>query len=620
MVGDGINFFHSDLYDKFIPGLSVDITTDFFVSLDGYTAGLFGEEGDLEFLPYSPKTIRGTNRTDYGMNLLSQTHGTSVASLAAGSPDDGTCGSGVAPSAMVSSVRLLGDTNEVTELEEATALSFKCAVYKGSSPLRGQENMIYVSSWGPADGASNQPVSMSDVTRDAMRFCSEQGREGRGSVYIQAAGNGFQAGDSVDIDGYASNRYTVSVGSITYTGYPTYYSEGGESLMVVAPSSQGSMGITTASTVASFFATRVSMIKHFLAYGRTSTSIGDQTVNIHSAYSSPLGDGCTHSFGGTSASAPMIAGVVALMMESNPMLTWKDVHDILIRSAEKPHLHYDDEATRAYREISIRAIIGSGEEEEEGTSSLDSRVQENFFIFFSPPDPLEWLVNEETNLHHSYRLGFGMPDAEKAVNMARQRRINPNTQSIQDDYKLVIPSEELVSTMRFDYMSSGVSGEEDKVGFKEIGVWYVDLGNWGNEETLRSHTYRLYDKRRNLDTADPLVSGGGESHNRIGDMRIEQVELYINATLPASIDNVQLALCDHQKVCSLFLRGKDYDDTHLVQDHLDYTFTTLKHWGQRLGGLDKNWSIMLRNNFPFRYAQVVVHTMELRIYGHFSGE
>jgi len=41
----------------------------------------------------------------------------------------------------------------------------------------------------------------------------------------------------------------------------------------------------------------------------------------------------TSSFGGTSAAAPLVSGVVALMLQANPTLGWRDVKEILIRSA-----------------------------------------------------------------------------------------------------------------------------------------------------------------------------------------------------------------------------------------------------------------------------------------------
>src|SRR5262249_54532457 len=40
-------------------------------------------------------------------------------------------------------------------------------------------------------------------------------------------------------------------------------------------------------------------------------------------------------FNGTSASAPIVSGVIALMLEANPDLSWRDVQEILVRSARQ---------------------------------------------------------------------------------------------------------------------------------------------------------------------------------------------------------------------------------------------------------------------------------------------
>ena len=45
--------------------------------------------------------------------------------------------------------------------------------------------------------------------------------------------------------------------------------------------------------------------------------------------------GCTNGFTGTSAAAPIAAGMVALMLEVRPCLTWRDVQSILVYSAVK---------------------------------------------------------------------------------------------------------------------------------------------------------------------------------------------------------------------------------------------------------------------------------------------
>ena len=41
----------------------------------------------------------------------------------------------------------------------------------------------------------------------------------------------------------------------------------------------------------------------------------------------------TNTFGGTSAAAPQLAGVAAVMLQANPKLGWRDVQDILSISA-----------------------------------------------------------------------------------------------------------------------------------------------------------------------------------------------------------------------------------------------------------------------------------------------
>ena len=43
----------------------------------------------------------------------------------------------------------------------------------------------------------------------------------------------------------------------------------------------------------------------------------------------------TSRFNGTSAATPMVTGVIALMLEANPNLSWHDVQEILVRSARQ---------------------------------------------------------------------------------------------------------------------------------------------------------------------------------------------------------------------------------------------------------------------------------------------
>ena len=54
---------------------------------------------------------------------------------------------------------------------------------------------------------------------------------------------------------------------------------------------------------------------------------------------------CTSSHTGTSASAPMAAAIVALTLEANPKLGWRDMQHIIVHTSKRHLLKADDWAT-----------------------------------------------------------------------------------------------------------------------------------------------------------------------------------------------------------------------------------------------------------------------------------
>lgn len=243
-------------------------------------------------------------------------HGTSVAGVMAAADDGTYCGVGSAYDATLSGVRLLGGFT--TDATEAQALGFM-----------PQDIDIYNNSWGPSDNGQTLE-GPGPLTLAAIEAGITSGRGGLGSIYVWAAGNGKTSNDDVNADGYANLRYTIAVAALTNSGTNPYYSERGSSILVSAPSSGGTTAITTTA-----------------------------------GYSG----GCTSYFGGTSAAAPLAAGVIALMLEANPNLTWRDVQHILVNSAVPTDLAHPDWQTNGANH-DYNHFYGFGRVDAEGAVEL----------------------------------------------------------------------------------------------------------------------------------------------------------------------------------------------------------------------------------------------------------
>ncbi|RMH78032.1 MAG: hypothetical protein D6680_03315 [Cyanobacteria bacterium J007] len=211
-------------------------------------------------------------------------HGTPVAGIAAAHGTNGIGGSGVAPEAELAALRLIAD--EIREDRIADALSYF-----------NQDIDIYNNSWKTVDWLFKSPQSLSAIAEGAML-----GRDGLGSIYVFAAGNDALKEGNVNYNGFANSRYAIAVAGIDHLGRKTFYSEPGAKILVSAYSSGSNVGMSTA--------------------------------DMESAEGYDAGN-YTNRFGGTSAAAPIVSGAIALMLEVNPNLTWRDVQHILVETAQK---------------------------------------------------------------------------------------------------------------------------------------------------------------------------------------------------------------------------------------------------------------------------------------------
>lgn len=219
---------------------------------------------------------------------LGDRHGTRCAGQISAIPNNGICGVGVAYDAELAAIRILSDNLSV--LNEANAVTF------GLGKID-----IYSCSWGPTDNgkAVDGPAAM--VLEGFVKSLVD-GRDGKGSLFIFASGNGRWNIDNCNYDGYANGVFSITIGAIGEDdGTPVYMEPCSAQLAVTYSSNEKRRIVTT-----------------------------------------DLGGKCTMKHGGTSASAPLAAGIYALLLSAYPELTWRDVQALTIKSAKR--INIDDRA------------------------------------------------------------------------------------------------------------------------------------------------------------------------------------------------------------------------------------------------------------------------------------
>ncbi|THU88581.1 hypothetical protein K435DRAFT_830508 [Dendrothele bispora CBS 962.96] len=246
LVDDGLDYTSLDLKDNFDATNSYDFN-------------------DHEDLP-TPK-------------LWDDHHGTRCAGQVAAGKNT-ACGLGIAYESKVAGVRIL--SGPITDVDEASALNYGY-----------QDVSIYSCSWGPADNGESME-GPSQLIKKAVLNGINNGRGGKGSIFVFASGNGGAKGDQCNFDGYTNSIYSVTVAAVDHQGLHPPYSEACAANMVVAYSSGSGQHIVT-------------------------TDKGE--------------DKCTNSHGGTSAAAPNAVGVFALAMEVRPELTWRDIQHLCVETA-----------------------------------------------------------------------------------------------------------------------------------------------------------------------------------------------------------------------------------------------------------------------------------------------
>ncbi|RYZ64946.1 MAG: serine protease, partial [Proteobacteria bacterium] len=297
IADDGVEGTHEDLYNNLRKGFARDYT----------------KSGS-----YDANWVTLTDGTFSDGTPYHDDHGTSVAGLIAAEAMNSMGSRGVAPKAKISVGNLLSG-----------------AVMNANGPtldmLLDQINQsvdVVNQSWGTSqdrlDFAENAYI-------DQMKQAATSGRSGKGMLIVKSAGNSFAVEvasntfrfGNVNFDGYNTTPYTVNVSAVNAKGNHSSYSSFGSAVWVAGPG--GEFGDDAPAIITS---------------DRTGCSAGhSQTTATTNAFDRG-GSGnssCkyTASFNGTSSAAPIVTGVIALILEDNPSLSWRDVKHILASTSRR---------------------------------------------------------------------------------------------------------------------------------------------------------------------------------------------------------------------------------------------------------------------------------------------
>lgn len=204
---------------------------------------------------------------------VDSSHGTACSALIGASPATGQI-VGVAPECRIIPIRRPAVSNHL-----ALAESFAWAADHDADVI------------SCSFGIDGQPWVLPDVVRGALEYATTHGRKGKGCPIFWAAGNGNEL---VSTDEWASSSFTIAVSASTDQGTKASYSDFGPEVSICAPSSGGVNGIATA-----------------------------------------VNNGYTTQFGGTSAAAPIAAGVACLVLSVAPNMRWNEVRDLMRRTARR---------------------------------------------------------------------------------------------------------------------------------------------------------------------------------------------------------------------------------------------------------------------------------------------
>ncbi|KQQ74588.1 peptidase S8 [Xanthomonas sp. Leaf131] len=317
VVDDGLELGHEDLSDNILPNGSHN----------------FGD-GSHDTTPINPGNA----------------HGTSVAGIIGAVGWNGRGGRGVAPEVLLAGFDFLARDSSNTDASVRYAW--------GDGP-EARNIDVFNNSWGSAVPFY---IDLSAEEQRSWEALMRSTRGGLGGIYVKSAGNSFgdllgsdEAGNSIDlcnattralnvgcslanVDPLSNLVETIVVGSVNAKGVRSSYSSSGSALWVSGIGGEYGYqrkfapGITDPNVYAPAIVTT-----DLTGCSAGFNSDGFDPINALDTSASKIDGSCNYNaiMNGTSAAAPTVSGVAALILNANPNLSARDVKYILATTARQ---------------------------------------------------------------------------------------------------------------------------------------------------------------------------------------------------------------------------------------------------------------------------------------------